>query len=159
MTERLRQVWAERSVREQQMLCVMFALFAVVLLVFGIIRPLANAKVAAQDRLDRVTIESGTIAAVVETLRDAKKGAPPPLTGTLVLAVSQSATTAGFTLATLDPQGEDCVGIALPSAKSPALFAWLRLLAQQGVFVERMTMRTNADATLAVEGTLRHRAS
>lgn len=159
MNERLRLLWAERSPREQQLLMVMFALFAVVLLVFGILRPLASAKVAAQDRLDRVTIESGQIAAAVETLRDAKKGAPPPLTGTLVLAVTQSAGTAGFTLSTVDPQGDDRVGIALPSAKSPALFAWLRTLAQQGVFVERMTMRTNADATLAVEGTLRHRAS
>jgi general secretion pathway protein M len=158
MNERLRQIWAERSLRERQLLVVMVALFAVVVLVFGILRPIASAKAAAQDRLDRVTIESGQIAAAVETLRDAKKGAPPPLTGTLVLAVSQSATTAGFTLATLDPQGDDRVGISLPSAKSPALFAWLRALAQQGVFVERMTMRTNADATLAVEGTLRQRA-
>jgi general secretion pathway protein M len=158
MTERLRQIWAERSPREQQLLLVMFALFAVVALVFGIIRPLASATTAARDRLDRATIESGQIAAAIETLQDAKKGAPPPLTGTLVLAVSQSATTAGFTLATLDPQGEDRVGIALPSAKSPAMFAWLRQLGQQGVFVERMTMRTNADATIAVEGTLRQRA-
>ena len=159
MTQRFRQFWTERSVREQQLLLVMAALFAVVVLVFAIIRPLASAKTAARDRLDRVTVEAGQIAAAVETLRDARKGAPAPLTGTLVLAVSQSATTAGFTISTLDPQGEDRVGIMLPSAKSPALFAWLRSLAQQGVFVERMTMRTNADATIAVDGTLRLRKS
>jgi general secretion pathway protein M len=132
---------------------------AVTILVFGILRPLANAKTAARDRLDRATIDGGQIAAAVETLRDAKKGAPPPLSGTMVLAVSQSAGTAGFALATLDPQGEDRVGIAITSAKSPALFAWLRTLGQQGIFVERMTMRTNSDATLAVEGTLRLRKS
>jgi general secretion pathway protein M len=159
MTERLRQLWAERSAREQQLLAVMFALLALVVLVFGIIRPLASATTAARDRLDRVTVEAGQIAAAVETLRDAKKGAPPPLTGTMVLAVSQSAGTAGFTLSTLDPQGDDRVGITIPTAKSPALFAWLRTLAGQGVFVERMTLRTNADATLAVEGTLRLRKS
>ena len=123
MTQRFRQFWTERSVREQQLLLVMAALFAVVVLVFVIIRPLASAKTAARDRLDRVTVEAGQIAAAVETLRDARKGAPAPLTGTLVLAVSQSATTAGFTVSTLDPQGEDRVGIMLPSAKSPALFA------------------------------------
>ena len=159
MTARLRQMWAERSPREQQLLAVMLALFAIVVLVFGIIRPLASATTAARDRLDRATVESGQIASAIETLRDAKKGAPPPLTGTMVLAVSQSAGTAGFTLATLDMQGEDRVGIALTSAKSPAFFAWLRSLAQQGIFVERMTMRTNADATLAIEGTLRLRKS
>jgi general secretion pathway protein M len=159
MTDRLRQLWAERSPREQQLLAVMSALLATLILVFGIIRPLTNATIAARDRLDRATIEAGQIATAVEILNDAKKGAPPPLLGTMVLAVSQSATTAGFMLSTLDAQGEDRVGLALPSAKSPALFAWLRTLSKQGIFVERMTLRTNADATLAVEGTLRLRKS
>ncbi len=159
MTERLRQHWAERSLRERQLLVVMFGLFALTVLVFGIIRPLSNATTTARDRLDRVTIEGGQIVSIAETLRDARKSAPPPLTGTMVLAVSQSAGTAGFTLSTLDPQGDDRVGITIPTAKSPALFAWLRTLAQQGIFVERMTLRTNADTTLAVEGTLRLRKS
>ena len=157
MTARFQQLWGERSPRERQLLVVMFGLLAIMVLVLGIIRPLASATVAAHDRLDRVTIEAGQIATAVEALRDAKKGAPPALTGTLVLAVSQSAGTAGFTLSTLDPQGDDRVGFTIPAAKSPAMFAWLRAMAQQGIFVERMTMRTNADATLAVDGTLRVR--
>lgn len=157
MTARFQQLWGERSPRERQLLVVMFGLLAIMVLVLGIIRPLASATVAAHDRLDRVTIEAGQIATAVEALRDAKKGAPPALAGTLVLAVSQSAGTAGFTLSTLDPQGDDRVGFTIPAAKSPAMFAWLRAMAQQGIFVERMTMRTNADATLAVDGTLRVR--
>lgn len=157
MIERLQLAWAERLPRERQLLVVMFGLLAIMVLVLGIIRPLASATVTARDRLDRVTIEAGQIAGAVETLRDAKKGAPPALTDTLVLAVTQSATTAGFTLSTVDPQGEDRVGFTIPAAKSPAMFTWLRAMAQQGIFVERMTMRTNADATLAVDGTLRVR--
>lgn len=157
MTGRFRQLWAERSPRERQLLVVMIGLLTIMVLVLGIIRPLASGTVTARDRLDRVTIESGQIATAVEALRDAKKGAPPALTGTLVLAVSQSAGTAGFTLSTLDPQGDDRVGFTIPAAKSPAMFTWLRAMAQQGIFVERMTMRTNADATLAVDGTLRVR--
>lgn len=155
MTGRFQAMWAERSPRERQLLAVMFALLAAVILVFGIVRPLISATTAARDRLDRVTNEAGQIASAGEALRNAKKGAPPPLTGTLVLAVSQSAGTAGFTLSTLDPQGDDRVGFTIPAAKSPALFTWLRSLSQQGIFVERMTMRANADATLSVEGTLR----
>ena len=150
-------MWAERSPRERQLLVVMFALLAIMILVLGIIRPLASATIAAHERLDRVTIESGQIAAAVETLREAKRGAPPALTVTLVLAVSQSAGAAGFTLSTLDPQGDDRVGFTIPSAKSTAMFTWLRAMSQQGIFVERMTMRTNADATLTIEGTLRVR--
>lgn len=157
MMAQLKAMWAERAPREQQLLAVMFALIALVILSFGIIRPLANATTAARDRLDRVTIEAGQLAAAAETLRDAKKNAPPPLTGTMVLAISQSAQEAGFTLSTLDTQGEDRVGIAMPAVKSAALFGWLRTLAPQGIFVERMTMRANADATLTIEGTLRLR--
>jgi general secretion pathway protein M len=159
MTARFRQMWSERSSREQQLLIVMFGLLGAVILVFGIVRPLLSATTAARERLDRVTIEAGQIASAADGLRDAKKGAPPPLTGTMVLAVSQSAGTAGFTLSTLDPQGDDRVGFTIPAAKSPALFAWLATLAKQGIFVERITMRTNPDTTLGVEGTLRLRKS
>lgn len=157
MIARFQQLWAERSPRERQLLVVMFGLLAIMVLVLGIIRPLASATITARDRLDRVTIEAGQIAAAVETLREAKRGAPPALTGTLVLAVTQSASTAGFTLSTVDPQGDDRVGFTIPAAKSPAMFTWLRGMAQLGIFVERMTMRTNADATLSVDGTLRVR--
>jgi general secretion pathway protein M len=158
MIDRFRSFWAARSTREQQMLLVMFVLLAIVVVGFGIARPLANARTAAEARLERVTLESGQVTATAERLRLAQKDAPPALTVALSLAVSQSATAAGFTLATLDPQGEDRIGITIPSAKSPALFAWLSQLAGQGVFVERMTLRTGSDATVAVEATLRARS-
>lgn len=157
MITRFQVMWAERSPRERQLLAVMFALLGTVIIIFGIIRPIISATTAARERLDRVTIEAGQIASASDVLRNAKNGTPTALTGTLVLAVSQSAGTAGFTMSTLDPQGEDRVGFTIPAAKSPALFGWLRSIGQQGIFVERMTMRTNADATLSVEGTLRLR--
>jgi general secretion pathway protein M len=157
MIERFRSFWAARSTREQQMLLVMFALLAIVVVGFGIVRPLANARTAAESRLERVTLEGGQVSALADHLRLAQKDAPPALTVALPLAVSQSATAAGFTLATLDPQGEDRIGITIASAKSPALFAWLTQLAGQGVFVERMTLRTGGDATVATDATLRAR--
>jgi general secretion pathway protein M len=157
MIAQLKTIWAERAPRERQLLAAMFALLALMVLIFGIIRPLSRATTAASDRLNSVAIEAGQIAAAADTLREAKKNAPPPLTGTLVLAVSQSAQEAGFNLSTLDVQGDDRVGIAVPAIKSAALFRWLGTLAPQGIFVERMTMRTNADSTLSIEGTLRLR--
>jgi general secretion pathway protein M len=158
MIDRFRSFWAARSNREQQMLLVMFALLAIVVIGFGILRPLANARAVADARFDRVTLESGQISAVAERLRLAQKDAPAALSVALPLAVSQSATAAGFTLATLDPQGEDRIGITIASAKSPALFAWLSQLAGQGIFVERMTLRTGGDATVGVDATLRARS-
>ena len=155
----LRRFWTERSGRERQLLAVMLALAAILLLVFAIVRPIAAARKAAHERLDRATLDAGQIGALSDNLRRARKEVPPPLTGALVLAVSQSANAAGFTLAGLDPQGTDRVGFTMASAKSAALFAWLRVLAAQGVVVERMTLRTNSDATVAVDATLRARPS
>lgn len=157
MIERLRLFWAARTVRERQLLLVMAGLFAVVVVGLGIIRPLVNAKEAAKLRLDRVTIEAGQVAAAADRLRLAEKSAPPPITVTLPLAISQSAAASGFTLSALDPQGEDRIGIGIASARSPALFKWFRDLARQGIFVERMTLRTAGDQSLSVEATLRLR--
>lgn len=157
MTERLRLFWLDRSPRERQLLLVMLVLLGIVVVGLGIVRPLAGAKAAAEARLDRVTLEAGQVSALADRLRTAQKDAPPPISVSLPLAVSQSATAAGFTLAALDPQGEDRIGINIPAARSPALFTWLRDLARQGIFVERMTMRTAGDQTLSVEATLRLR--
>jgi general secretion pathway protein M len=158
MTARFTQFWVDRSLREQQLLGVMCALLALVVIGLGIIRPIAKATETAQARLDRVSLESGQIRAAADRLKTAQKDAPPPATAALSVVVSQSASAAGFTLAMLDAQGEDRIGITVPSAKSPALFAWLALLAKQGILVERMTIRTGGDATLAVDATLRQRA-
>lgn len=158
MTARLRDLWRERSPREQQLLAVMFVLLALVVIGLGIIRPLAKATETAQARLDRVALESGQIRAAADRLRAAQKDAPPPATAALSVAVGQSASASGFTLSMLDAQGEDRIGITIPSAKSPALFGWFTQLAKQGIFVERMTIRTGGDATLTVDATLRQRA-
>jgi general secretion pathway protein M len=158
MIARLKQYWADRSPREQQLLGVMLVLLALVVIGLGIVRPLAKATETAQARLDRVALESGQIRAAADRLRGAQKDAPPPATVALPVAVSQSASAAGFSLAMLDAQGEDRIGITIASAKSPALFGWFTQLAKQGIFVERMTIRTGGDATLAVDATLRQRA-
>lgn len=158
MTARLKQLWFERSPREQQLLLVMFVLLALVVIGLGIVRPLAKATETAQARLDRVSLEAGQVSAAADRLRTAQKDAPPPATVALPIAIEQSANAAGFTLSMLDAQGEDRIGITIPSAKSPALFGWFAQLAKQGIFVERLTIRTGSGATLAVDATLRQRA-
>jgi general secretion pathway protein M len=158
MTARLKQYWADRSPREQQLLGVMFVLLVLVVIGLGIVRPLVKATETAQVRLDRVSLDAGQVRAAADRLRMAQKDAPPPATVALPVVVSQSASAAGFTLSMLDAQGEDRIGITIASAKSPALFGWFAQLAKQGIFVERMTIRTGGDATLAVDATLRQRA-
>jgi general secretion pathway protein M len=157
MIDRARDWWMGRSERERWMLGVMFALIGVLILWLAIIRPIDSARTSAQLRLDAATTDAGRIAAVAEGVRRARVSTPPALTGTLAATVGQAAEANGFTLARLDPQANDRVTIAISTARSPALFTWLGVLEKQGVIVDKLTLRTNSDATLAVEGVLRVR--
>jgi general secretion pathway protein M len=150
--------WSGRSERERILLGVMGALIALLLFWLLVLRPIDNAKTAALQRLDAATEAAGRVAAVADGVRQARRLAPASLSAALPVAVGQAAEGAGFTLSRLDAQGPDRVVIGISTARSPALFGWLAALQRQGVIVERMTLRTNSDATLAVEGTLRVRA-
>lgn len=150
--------WSGRSGRERFMLGVMGGLIVILLFWLAIIRPINTANAAALQRLETATIAAGRVAAVAERVRQARAMSVPTLSSPLPVAVGQAAETAGFTLSRLDAQGQDRVNIGISTARGPALFGWLAALGRQGVIVERITLRTNSDATLAVEGTLRVRA-
>lgn len=157
MIESLRLAWSQRTTREQRLLLVMFGLLGVVVLWLGIIRPLGDALSEARERLYRATVESGLIAARADDLRLARRLTSAQIDSTLAIAVSTVAAEVGFDLARLDPQGADRVQLAIATARGGALFDWLNRLQRRGIFVERMTIRPNSDATLAVEATLRAR--
>ncbi len=151
--------WSGRSARERMLLAVMGGLVALLLIWLLVIRPLDAAKAIAEQRLDLATQAAGRVAAVADGVRQVRQLAPSAaLSAALPTAVGEAAQAAGFTLSRLDAQGSDRVVIGIATARSPALFSWLAGLQRQGVIVERLTLRTNSDATLAVEGTLRVRA-
>jgi general secretion pathway protein M len=150
--------WSGRSARERILLAVMGGLIVLLLFWLLIIRPLDAAKAGALQRLDLATQAAGRVAAVADGVRQAHRLAPAALSAALPVAVGEAAQAAGFTLSRLDAQGPDRVVIGITTARSPALFTWLAGLQRQGVIVERLTLRTNSDATLAVEGMLRVRA-
>lgn len=135
----------------------MFALLAVVILWFAIIVPLKNARAEALARIEQATLISAQISSRAETLRRITRTVPRPLGTSLAVAVAASATEAGFTPTRLDRQGDDRVLIAISSAKSPALFAWLDTLSKRGIFAEKITVRPNSDATVSCEATFRLR--
>ncbi len=157
MIEQARFWWSGRSTREQWLLGVMIALFALLLFWLIVLRPIDAARAGAIARLDTASAASGRVNAATDAIRTARQSGAPTLSGTLPVAVGQAAESAGFTLARLDAQGADRVTISIATARSPALFAWLGALARQGIVVEKLTLRTNSDATLGVEGVLRVR--
>ena len=82
-----------------------------------------------------------------------KSGLPTQLAPLLPI-VTESATDAGFANATIAPQGERRVSVSIPSARPAPVLAWLAALEAQGIVVERLSARANADPTLAIDVTL-----
>jgi len=150
--------WSGRSERERVLLGIMGLLLVLMLFWLLVIRPINAGKANAQLRLDTATEGAGRVAAVANAVRQARRTAPVTLSASLPVAVGKAAETSGLTLSRLDPQGTDRVVIGISTVRSAALFGWLGALQQQGVIVERMTLRTNSDATLSAEATLRVRA-
>lgn len=159
MISLIKTYWIDRSAREQQLLTIMFVLLFATILWFGITVPIRNARIDAEERFDRASIASEQVLVRATALRAAVRAAPPPLGTSLIFAVRTATVEAGFSPSKLEQQDENHVIIAISSAKSPALFAWLAMLAKRGIFVERTTLRPNTDATLSFEATLRLRAS
>lgn len=145
--------WNERSRREQILLGIMAALFAVVLGWLAVLRPL-------DDDLAKARADNALAVARLERVRaDAQsfKAGKPFAGDTAQALVNRMAGEAGFTPTRMDPGTDGRVVIGLASAKPVALTKWLQALDAQGVFIEQISLRPNSDATLAVDATLRAR--
>lgn len=156
MSERFKAWWTLRTLREQRMLLVMFALMGATLawlLIIGI----GNAVADARERHSRAVVDHARVAAKVEALRDYRKSAPSPLAAPIDVVVSQSAAEIGFVLVRAEPEEGDRVNIAIASARPQAFFGWLTDLERRGIIPERLVARANSDRTLGIEATLRGR--
>jgi general secretion pathway protein M len=143
--------WTERSARERVMLLIMVAALAATILLFAIIRPLFTSVTNAKIRHDQAVTQTAAVQTKAKALKTALAAPPPVLDGPVTTFVSQSATEAGFTLSKADPVGTDAVSASIVAAKSPAFFNWVDKLSAQGIFVDQVTIRTNSDATIAVD--------
>lgn len=155
----LRAWFAGRSRREQRLLLVMLALLAVTVTWGLIVRPMGDALASARERHTAAVLRLGETAARVEALRAATRRATPPLAGSLADVVRARAAEAGFTLASVDPDGGDGVRVAIPSARGAALVAWLARLERVGIVVSTATLTNNGDRTVAARLVLRSRAA
>jgi general secretion pathway protein M len=143
--------WRGRSVREQRLLLVMFALLAITVLWLGIYRPMQAALSNARARHQEAVIRLGEVRAAAAAL---KSGPAVGLPGPLVSVVTQAATDAGFANAVVTPQGDRRVSVSIPSARPAPFFAWIASLEARGIVVERLSARANSDPTLAVDASL-----
>jgi general secretion pathway protein M len=146
--------WRARSLREQRLLLVMLALLAVTLLWLGIYRPVQDALSRTRARHQEAVVRLGEVREQADALRALRKTGLPSLPAPLAAMVTQSATDAGFTNASVAPQGERRVSVSIPSARPAPVLAWIASLEARGVVVERFSARANSDQTLAVDATL-----
>ncbi len=146
-----------RSKREQRLLLAMVAL-AIVTAVWGlVVRPFGDAMASARERHAAAVIRLGQTRADLDALRAIRAGRP--LTGTLADAVRAYAEQAGFTVASLDPDGAGGLRVAIPSARGNAMVGWLARLERAGIVVDAATLADNGDRTVSARLVLRARAS
>ncbi|GGB35202.1 hypothetical protein GCM10011380_25750 [Sphingomonas metalli] len=155
----LRRWFEGRSRREQRMLLAMLALLFVTIVWGLILRPLGDALSSARERHAAAVIRLGETADRIDALRIARGRRVQPLSGTLADTVRLRAEEAGFPLASLDPDANGAVRVAIQSARGAALTAWLARLERNGILVESATLTDNGDRTVAARLVLRSRAA
>lgn len=158
MTARLTEWWRQRSAREQRLLLVMLALVALVVTWAGVIRPLGDRLADARERHARAVLALAAARDQAEAIAAIERAARPPQGLAVPELVSRAAADAGFTAAAIMPEGPARVTVAIGAVRAQAFFGWVAdLQRRDGLIVDRLSARTNSDATLAVELTLRGR--
>ena len=151
--------WRERTLREQRLLLLMFGLFALVLLWLLVVRPLADALDAAQQRHHEAVLALAEARARTEAGRRLQgqraETAPLPVDA----LVSRTGAEAGFANARIAAQGPARATFALDAVRPQAFFAWVRLMERRGLVVDSLHARANGDRTLAVEAAFRARGA
>ena len=151
--------WSGRSPREQRMLAVMFLLLAVVIVWLGIVRPIAAARDAAEERHARAVVALGKLRELGSRLDTARSRALPAIDEPLVGFLGRSAADAGLSVERLEAEGSERAVLVIMAVRPPALFGWLqRVEARDGLIVDRLSVTRNADATVAVQVTFRRPA-
>ena len=149
--------WRARTLREQRLLLVMFALFVLLLGWLMVIRPLADALDGAQRRHTAAVTalaEARARSDAARQLRSERIGAAPLPVDAFV---GRTSAEAGFAGARIAGQGPARATVAIDAARPQAFFAWVRLLERNGLVVETLRARANDDRTLAVEAAFRAR--
>lgn len=158
MIERTTIWYRGRSRREQRLLLVMAALFALVFVWLLVIRPLNNGLADARARHADAVIEQGEARAQAEALVSLRKSGGAALTQPVEAIVARTAGEAGFQLSRLQAEPGGATSIGIEAARPQALFGWVEALERQGVIVSSLSATANADRTLAVQASFRGRA-
>jgi general secretion pathway protein M len=148
--------WAARSVRERRLLLVMTALLALVLTWFALIRPLMDARQAAEQRLNAAVTELARARAEAAALKQqAASASAGALPGPLDTFLVQSGGEQGFTGLQVVADGPGRASISMAQVRPAPFFGWIGQLETRGLIVDSLSARPNPDQTIAVQAVLR----
>jgi general secretion pathway protein M len=151
--------WKERSQREQWLLGLMGGLLLVVLLWLGAWRPAVAARQDAMARHGAAVLALGQVRAMAGEIRaaEARGGAAQGLP--LIELITQRAQAAGLTMERLESPGDGVVEARIGAVRPAVLLGWLSgLEGNDAIIIDRLSISRNADASVAVNLTLRRGA-
>lgn len=158
MIEGIRLWWAAHSSRDRLVISILALAALLVIGWLGVWRPLVGAADSMREN-HALAVErhAAIVARVAEYQALQARGAHAAASSAarLDLILSQSAAEQGFTLSRNDAVGDNQASIAIASATAPALFTWLGTLETQGILSSELSIRPNANGTVALTATLR----
>lgn len=160
MNDAIRQWWDGLSLREQWLVGIAASLATAVLGWLLIYAPLRTALASAREANAVAIDRQASISARVAAIRQIESRGPRPMDkkggmAAVTLALGQSANEQGFTLSRNDPVGNDGATIAVTAARAPVLSVWLAGLEADGYSLNDVSIRPNADGTVAMTATIR----
>lgn len=159
MIERFKTWFGDRSLREKRLLIVMAGLAVLTLVWAGIIRPLGDGLSSARERHTDAVIRLAETEARVKAVESLQRDLGAPLNAPLDAVIRDRANETGFALASVAPQGQGGVQIAIASARPGALFGWIARLESAGILVDALSTTDNGDKTVSVQMTLKARGT
>lgn len=150
--------WATRTPREQKLLLALGAVLLFVLVWLLVIRPIADARAAAEARLNAAAAELAQ--ARGEALAIGRNSGAPgnapvprPLDGFLMTAGAE----AGFSNMQVIGDGPDRATLTVSAARPQAFFSWIGQLEGRGLVIESMSARPGGNQTITAEVVMRAR--
>jgi general secretion pathway protein M len=144
--------WRGLTRREHLLLMVALALFVLVFVWLGIIKPLQNARADSAARLVTATADLGEIKALTPMIRSAEARARGAVAASTIDTVRRRVAEAGLTAEGMADDGAGRVTLRIPAIKPAALLKWIAdFEINDGIVVDKLEITRNGDATIAVE--------
>lgn len=149
MTASIKRWFAALSLREKRLVLAAVALAIITLFWFGLVRPVSDGLADARVRHSTAVQRLAEIESQIESVKIMQRTRPAPISAPLETVVRERAAEAGFALATVSPQPNNGLQIAIAAARPAAFFAWVAGLEASGILVESLSTSDNADQTIS----------